>query len=76
MTNQQLLQNAIIDTLTRHGNRRLTISEINENVWNNFEDDLMDHEIEWTWQHLIASARKHLVDNGSIIRDGKTYCLA
>ena len=52
----------------------LTIEELNKFVylWN--ENELIERGIEWTWQHLIASTRKHLVDDGSLTREknGKT----
>ena len=77
-TNQEFLRIAILqifnDVMDGDTVNPLTIEELNKFVylWN--EDELIERGIEWTWQHLIASTRKHLVDDGSLTREriGKT----
>ena len=77
-TNQEFLRIAILqifnDVMDGDNVNPLTIEELNKFVylWN--EDELIERGIEWTWQHLIASTRKHLVDDGSLTREkiGKT----
>lgn len=54
----------------------MTIKEINEIVFTEYLEDLEAHDIVWTYQHLIASSRKTLVDDGAIDRlKGGVYCL-
>jgi hypothetical protein len=77
-TNQEFLRIAILqifnDVMDGDTVNPLTIEELNKFVylWN--ENELIERGIEWTWQHLIASTRKHLVDDGSLTREriGKT----
>ena len=77
-TNQEFLRIAILqifnDVMDGDNVNPLTIEELNKFVylWN--ENELIERGIEWTWQHLIASTRKHLVDDGSLTREkiGKT----
>ena len=78
LSNQEFLRIAILqifnDVMDGDNVNPLTIEELNKFVylWN--EDELIERGIEWTWQHLIASTRKHLVDDGSLTREkiGKT----
>ena len=77
-TNQEFLRIAILqifyEVMDGDTENPLTIEELNKFVylWN--ENELIERGIEWTWQHLIADARKHLVDDGSLTREriGKT----
>ena len=77
-TNQEFLRIAILqifyEVMDGDTENPLTIEELNKFVylWN--ENELIERGIEWTWQHLIASTRKHLVDDGSLTREriGKT----
>ena len=73
LSNQEFLRIAILqifnDVMDGDNVNPLTIEELNKFVylWN--EDELIERGIEWTWQHLIASTRKHLVDDGSLTRE-------
>ena len=77
-TNQEFLRIAILqifyEVMDGDNENPLTIEELNKFVylWN--ENELIERGIEWTWQHLIASTRKHLVDDGALTREkiGKT----
>ena len=72
-TNQQLLRLCVNECLEDY--KFATISDINRWTWENFGDELMERGIEWTYQHLISSARKHLVDANIVHRsviDGET----
>ena len=77
-TNQEFLRIAILqifnDVMDGDTVNSLTIEELNKFVYLSNEDELIERGIEWTWQHLIASTRKHLVDDGSLTREriGKT----
>ena len=70
---QNFLRMCVNDCLDEY--KFASISDINRWTWENFGDELIEREIEWTYQHLIASARKHLVDNDIVHRsvvDGET----
>ena len=77
-TNQEFLRISILqifnDVMDGDVVNPLTLEELNMFVYFNNEDELRERGIKWTWQHLIASARKHLVDDGSLTREkvGKT----
>ena len=82
-TNQEFLRIAILqifndvmdgDDALVLALRGLTIEELNKLVYQWNENELIERGIKWTWQHLIASTRKHLVDDGSLTREriGKT----
>lgn len=78
LSNQEFLRIAILqifnDVMDGDTVNPLTIEELNKFVYLHNEDEINDRGIEWTWQHLIASTRKHLVDDGSLTREriGKT----
>ncbi len=64
MSNQKFLQSAILTVLS--DSTVLSIADMNREVFSQFSDELTTREIEWVWQHLIATARKTLSDNGEI----------
>ena len=64
LTNQQFLRWCVNECLEEFENAN--ISDINQWVWNNFHEELVERNIQWTYQHLIASARKFLVDHNII----------
>ena len=68
-SNQEFLRLCIVDVLEREHMGEINLSTLNKYVWHFFKEDIKSRDIEWTWQHLIASARKHLVDNKTIKRD-------
>ncbi|MDB4616951.1 hypothetical protein OAE23_02505 [Synechococcus sp. AH-551-E11] len=78
MNNQEFLRIAILqifnDATVGDNVNPLTLEELNKLVYLRFKDELIDRDIEWTWQHSIASSRKHLVDSKELIRKkvGKT----
>jgi hypothetical protein len=78
ITNQAFLRGRIIDTLHEMGgiDYELSLEDLNKWIWCYHSDEIKERKIEWTWQHLIASARKWCVDNDVITRDvvdGVTY---
>ena len=72
-SNQTILKDIILDILSTGPK---TIAEINKIVFYGYHNDLESMGIEWTYQHLIASSRKTLVDAGIITRDQGVYSMA
>ena len=77
-TNQEFLRIAIMsifnDVMDGDTVNPLTLEELNKFVYLHNENELIERGIEWNWQHLIASTRKHLVVGGALTRKkvGKT----
>ena len=77
-SNQEFLRISILqifnDVMDGDTLNALTLENLNMLVFLHNEDEIIERGIEWTWQHLIASTRKSLVDDGLINRSkiGKT----
>ena len=77
MTNQEQLRCFVIDAI-RHLGGSASLADINRTVWERHLTEIqsMGEDVLWTWQHLIASSRKMLVDDKKISRsiaEGITY---
>lgn len=72
-TNQEFLRIAILEIFYEimDGDtvNPISLEDLNKFVYLHNEDEINDRDINWTWQHLIASARKHLVDANLLKRD-------
>ena len=71
-SNQEFLRISILqifnDVMDGDTLNPISLEDLNKFVFLHNEDELIERGIEWTWQHLIASARKHLVDDGLLSR--------
>ena len=63
-TNQQFLRESILDVLGVQD--EYCIDDLNKWVAHYHMDEIKERGIYWTWQHLIASSRKYLVDKGTL----------
>jgi hypothetical protein len=72
-TNQEFLRIAILEIFYEimDGDtvNPISLEDLNKFVYLHNEDAIIDRGIEWTWQHLIASTRKYLVDSSLLKRD-------
>jgi hypothetical protein len=66
-TNQQFLRESILHVLGVQD--ELCINDLNRWVAHYHMDEIKERGIQWTWQHLIASSRKYLVDKGTLKMD-------
>ena len=66
---QPFLRESIVELLDGELNNEMSLEDINKWVWFYHKDELKSLGIEWTYQHLIASTRKHLVDVGVLKRE-------
>ena len=73
ISSQTILKDIILEILSTGPK---TIAEMNKIVFYRYHNELEAVGIEWTYQHLIASARKTLVDAGLITRDRGVYNMA
>ena len=73
MSNQTTLKDIVLEILA---NGPKNIGEINKEVFYTYHTDLESMGIEWTYQHLIASSRKSLVDAGIVNRNKGVYSMA
>ena len=74
---QEQLRSFVIEAIRCQGGVA-SLAEINKTVWQKHLQEIhfMGEDVLWTWQHLIASSRKTLVDNKEISRSvvkGVTY---
>ncbi len=75
ISDQTFLRTAILEIFRESlENEPIALEDLNKFVYLQNESEIIDRDIEWTWQHLIASSRKRLVDDSALTREkiGKT----
>ena len=62
-TNQEFLRTAVLKIFHKAlNNEGISLENLNKAVYQHNESEIIERDIEWTWQHLIANTRKYLVD--------------